>query len=118
MTSSWASSPPGAAWSAGPPGPSWPPSPSSPPAALAAGRLHPSQLRIIEEATRYLSDEDAARADELLAGTAGSKTSAQLRYAAHRLVLKLDPGAAQRRKDAARGEAHVRRFREDSGNAG
>jgi hypothetical protein len=87
-------------------------------AALAAGRLHPFQLRIIEDETRYLSDEDAARADEILAGTAGSKTFAQLRYAAHRLVLTLDPAAAQRRKDEAKREAHVRRFREDSGNAG
>ena len=41
-----------------------------------------------------------------------------MRYAAHRLVLKPDPEAAQRRKEAARREAHVRPFRESSGNAG
>ena len=40
-----------------------------------------------------------------------------MRYAAHRLVLKLDP-EAQRHKEAARREAHVRPFRESSGNAG
>ena len=45
-------------------------------------------------------------------------TFGQLRYFAHRLVLKLDPDAAARRKEAGRREAHVRRFREDSGNAG
>ncbi len=33
-------------------------------------------------------------------------------------MLKLDPDAARKRKEAASGEAHVRRFREDSGNAG
>ena len=33
-------------------------------------------------------------------------------------MLKLDPDAAQRRKDAARRETHVRPFREASGNAG
>jgi hypothetical protein len=33
-------------------------------------------------------------------------------------VLKLDPDAAQRRKEAAKREAHVRPFREFSGNAG
>jgi hypothetical protein len=65
-----------------------------------------------------LSAEDAARADEQLAGAAASKTFGELRYAAHRLVLKLDPESALRRKQAARRDAHVARFREDSGNAG
>ena len=32
-------------------------------AALAAGQIHPVHLRIIEEATRFLSDADAAKAD-------------------------------------------------------
>ena len=45
-------------------------------------------------------------------------TFGQLRSAAHKLVLLLDPEAAKKRKEAARGEAHVRRFREASGNAG
>ena len=45
-------------------------------------------------------------------------TFGQLRSAAHKLVLQLDPEAAKKRKEAARGEAHVRRFRETSGNAG
>ena len=45
-------------------------------------------------------------------------TFGQLRSAAHKLVLQLDPEAARKRKEAARGEAHVRRFRESSGNAG
>jgi Domain of unknown function (DUF222) len=87
-------------------------------AALAAGRLHPVHVRIIEDETRVLSAEDAAAADEILAEAARSQTFGQLRYAAHRLVLKLDPDAARRRKQAATREAHVRRFREDSGNAG
>jgi hypothetical protein len=87
-------------------------------AAMAAGRLHPVHLRIIEDETGVLSAEDAARADELLAGMAGCKTFGQLRSAARRLVLKLDPDAARRRREAAKRDAHVRRFREDSGNAG
>ena len=45
-------------------------------------------------------------------------TFGELRYAAHKLVLKLDPDTARKRKEAARREAHVRRFREESGNAG
>ena len=39
-------------------------------AALAAGLIHPVHVRIIEDETRYLSDKDAARADETLAGAA------------------------------------------------
>jgi hypothetical protein len=87
-------------------------------AALAAGLIHPVHLRIIDDETRVLSDQDAATADEQLAEAARDRSFGQLRYFARRLVLKLDPTAATRRKEAARREAHVRRFREDSGNAG
>jgi len=87
-------------------------------AALAAGRLHPVHVRIIEDETGVLGDQDAAAADAELAGKAGSLTFGQLRSLAHRLVLKLDPDAARKRKEAARQDAHVRRFREESGNAG
>ncbi len=87
-------------------------------AALAAGRIHPVHARIIEDETGVLSAEHAARADAELAEAAVSKTFGQLRGYAHRLVLKLDPEAARKRKEAARRDAHVRRFREASGNAG
>ena len=88
-------------------------------AALSAGQIHPVHLRIIDDETRILSPELAAAADEILAEKAKSQTFGELRYAARRLVLKLDPDAARRRKEtAAKREAEVRRFREDSGNAG
>ena len=45
-------------------------------------------------------------------------TFGELRYAARKLVLKLDPDTDRKRKEAAKREAHVRRFREESGNAG
>ena len=86
--------------------------------ALRAGTIHPVHVRIIEDETSVLSPQDAARADAVLAEIAGSLTFGKLRTAAHRLVLELDPESAQRRKEAARQDAHVRRFREDSGNAG
>ena len=73
-------------------------------AALAAGRIHPVHLRIIEDETSILSPQDAAAADEVLAEAAQSKSFGELRYAAHRLVLKLDPKAAERRKERARRE--------------
>ena len=87
-------------------------------AALGAGRIHPVHLRIIEEETSFLSDADAAAADAVLAQTAPGQTFGELRRAAHKLILNLDPGAARKRKEAARGQAHVRPFREHSGNAG
>jgi len=88
-------------------------------AALAAGLIHPVHLRIIEDETSVLTPELAAEADAVLAEAAASKTFGELRYAAHRLVLKLDPDAARKRKQAAAEHlAEVRRFREDSGNAG
>jgi Domain of unknown function (DUF222) len=87
-------------------------------ATLAAGKLHPVHVKIIEEVTSILSDEDAAVADENLAEAAQSKTYGELRAAATKLVLKLDPEAVRKRKEKARQEAHVRSFREESGNAG
>ncbi len=87
-------------------------------AALAAGQIHPVHLRIIADETALLSDDDRARADELLAGVAGPLTFGQLRSKAHRLVLRLDPDAARKRKEQARQDARVCRFRENSGNAG
>jgi hypothetical protein len=43
-------------------------------AALGAGKLHPVHVKIIEEVTAVLSDEDAAIADAELAGAAQSRT--------------------------------------------
>ncbi len=87
-------------------------------AALFAGRIHPVHLRIIGDETALLSAEDAAEADEVLAGMAGSLTFGRLRSKAHQLVLKLDPESARRRKEAAKRDAHVRYYPELSGNAG
>jgi Domain of unknown function (DUF222) len=87
-------------------------------AALAVGQIHPVHLRIIEDETRFLTDQDAATADAILAKAAVGLTFGELRHAAHKLILKLDPEAARKRKESAKQEAHVRRFREKSGNAG
>jgi Domain of unknown function (DUF222) len=87
-------------------------------AALYAGQIHPVHLRIIQDEVAMLSPDDMARADEQLAEMAKSLTFGRLRSKAHQLVLKLDPDAARRRKEAAKQDAHVRRYREASGNAG
>src|SRR5690349_9549506 len=65
-------------------------------AALAAGNLDPVHVKIIEDMTSVLSDEDAALADEILAAAAQSKTYQELRRAGNRLVHRLDPGAVRR----------------------
>ena len=87
-------------------------------AALHAGRLHPVHLRIIEDETSILSDQDAAKADAVLAEAAPGMTFGEVRAAAHKLVLKLDPEAVRKRKESAKRDTQVRRFREASGNAG
>jgi hypothetical protein len=87
-------------------------------AALGAGRISPLHLRILEGETRYLSGADAAKADAALAGLAAGKTFGELRYAARKLALGLDPDLARKRKEAARRNMQVRRFREESGNGG
>jgi Domain of unknown function (DUF222) len=87
-------------------------------AALGAGRIHALQLRIIADETSILSDKDAAQADAVLAGLVPGMTFGETRAAARKLAFKLDPETAKKRKEAARGEAHVRRFREESGNGG
>jgi Domain of unknown function (DUF222) len=87
-------------------------------AAMGAGLIHPVHLRIIEEQTRILTDADAAKADALLAAAAPGMTFGELRYADRKLILKLDPDAVRKAREAAKRETHVRRFREDSGNAG
>jgi hypothetical protein len=63
-------------------------------------------------------DEAAARqVSERLADRAAGWTTGQLRAALARAVLAADPGAAERRKSAARQETRVETWREPSGNA-
>jgi hypothetical protein len=87
-------------------------------AALGAGQIHPFQLKIVADETSILSDEAAAKVDKLLAGSAAGMSFGETRAAARKLVLKLDPEAVKKRKEAAKREASVRRFREESGNGG
>ncbi|MBV9853124.1 MAG: DUF222 domain-containing protein [Streptosporangiaceae bacterium] len=87
-------------------------------AALRAGTVDGYRVKIIAEATGYLSDEHAADADQVLAVSAADLTYGRLRHAAARLVMMLDPEAARRRKEAAGKNARVMCFREEAGTAG
>ena len=87
-------------------------------AALAAGQIHPIHLRIIEEATRY-PDRRRRRQGRRDPGPGGPRHD--LRRTALRRPQagpQARPRRDEKRKEAARREAHVRRFREESGNAG
>ena len=84
---------------------------------LHDGRISAYQLQIITDATACLTDAGAAEADLLLAAAAPGLTPQALRTMCTRVVLMIDPAAAQRRKDSAARHARITRFQEDSGNA-
>ena len=86
-------------------------------ALLRDGKISEYQMKIIIEATGCLSDEDAAEADRLLAAAAPGLTPGRLRAMCTRIVMMIDPRAAEERKKTAAKEARVTRWQEDSGNA-
>jgi hypothetical protein len=87
--------------------------------ALRDGRIDPGYVTVIADWTSVLSPGDCTEADRLLAEAAAHKTYGELKAAAARLVMRLDPDAVRRRKEqAAKRDTQVRVFREDSGNAG
>ncbi len=87
-------------------------------AAMGRGQVSEYKVRIIEAQTDDLSAGDVAKADVILAAAGQVKNPAGLRDFARRQVARLDPAAAERRKERARQDAHVRLWQEDSGNAG
>ena len=87
-------------------------------AALAAGKLDPVHVKIIEDVTSVLSDEDAASRMRSSPRRRRARPTRELRRAATGWCSQLDPDAVRKRKEKARREARVRAFREESGNAG
>ena len=85
-------------------------------AAMNQGTVSPYKLSIIAAQTAGLSDEDAAKADVMLAAAAMVRNPAALRDFARRQVTRLDPQAQVRRKEKALRKASVRAWQEDSGN--
>ncbi len=64
---------------------------------LDAGRADLHRLRVLAEGTQFLSDEDAARVDALLAPRLGQWTTGDLKERVRRAVIAIDPAAADRR---------------------
>ena len=86
-------------------------------AALEAGLIDMARTRIIAEATRVLTSEQAAAVEQRIFPRAGQQTSGQLRAALARAILAADPEAARTRREQAQREARVLRWREDAGTA-
>ena len=85
-------------------------------AALWDGLVTGYPVTIIAEATSCLTDAGAAEADQILAAAAPGLTPGQLRAMAARVVMMIDPEAAERKKHAAK-SARVEKYREDAGTA-
>ncbi|MGY1855894.1 DUF222 domain-containing protein [Modestobacter sp. SYSU DS0290] len=75
--------------------------------ALERGDLTWDHARVMSELIAPLDEEVRATAEERLLGRLGSKTPAQLRVAAHRVVARLDAAAVARRIAAAIRDRHV-----------
>jgi uncharacterized protein DUF222 len=87
-------------------------------AGMANGTIDGYKAKIIHEFTRFLSDEQAAQADQILAAAAPEMAPAVLKQKAARLEMKLDPdGVRQRKEEAARKHRRVEARQEASGNA-
>ncbi len=83
--------------------------------ALATGRIDQAKAAVIVAETSALGDAAAAAVATVVIGAASSMTTGQLRAELRRLVIFMDPAAAQRRKEAAEKHARVEFWREDAG---
>ena len=72
---------------------------------LRAGRTDLARVKVLAEATQFLSDEDAGKVDGLLSPQLGELTTGALKDKARRVIIKIDPAAAERRKQRAERKA-------------
>jgi hypothetical protein len=85
---------------------------------MADGTISADRADTIAASTAFLSDEDAAQADEILAGAAPGLRVDQLARKAAALEMKLDPEAVRIRREHAKStRQRVEVRRELSGNA-
>jgi hypothetical protein len=83
---------------------------------LAAGQITEGKARIIQRATAYLDDAEAAAVQEMVLGRAGQLTPAGLRAALLRAVMDVAPDKARERREAAARTRRVELRAEESGN--
>ena len=82
-----------------------------------AGRLPESRVKIIVCATAPLDSAEARATEKLVLGRAARLTPGGLRHAIAQAVMDVAPDKARGRREAARKDARVQRWAEDSGNA-
>jgi hypothetical protein len=86
---------------------------------LAGGDLTLAKARAVDTALNLLSDQDAARAEAMIAPDLPGKTYGQVQRLAVQAALTADPeSAARRRQDAEQHKSRVQLFREETGAAG
>jgi hypothetical protein len=86
-------------------------------ALFGAGRLPEPKVKIIASATAPLDPAEARAAEEQVLGRAHRLTPGGLRAAIAKAVMDVAPEKARQRREAARQDARVQRWAEDSGNA-
>ena len=86
-------------------------------ALLAAGIIDSRRAAIIAQHTILLSDQDAARAEDMILPRAAMMTTGELGSACRRAVTAIDPAAARQRKEKALRDARVEAWFEDAGTA-
>jgi Domain of unknown function (DUF222) len=84
---------------------------------LDAGRADLARIRVLAEATQLLSDEDAGKVDALLSPLAGTMTTGELRVKTRRAVIRIDPAAADRRREQAERKARFALYGNDDQTA-
>ena len=86
---------------------------------LAGGDLTLAKARAVDTALNLLSDQDAARAEAMIALDLPGKTYGQVQRLAVQAALTADPeSATRRRQDAEQHTSRVHLFREETGAAG
>ena len=86
-------------------------------AALEAGQIDLRKARVILDAVASLSGEHAAAVESAVLPAAPGQTTGELRVAAARVVLKLDPDAVRRRREQAEKGARVECWTDPEGTA-
>ena len=85
---------------------------------LADGTLTRSKARLVAQVFEPLGEDEAARAEALIAGDLAGKTYPQVERLAWRAALAVAPDVAERRRSRAERAARVTVFREEAGTAG
>ena len=85
---------------------------------LADGTLTRSKARLVAQVFEPLDEDEAARAEALIAGELAGKTYPQVERLAWRAALAVAPDVAERRRAKAERAARVTVFREQAGTVG